>query len=28
VGSEPDAICFDGASIWVGNYINNNVTKL
>ena len=28
VGSDPDAVAFDGANIWVTNYVGNTVTKL
>ena len=28
VGTQPTAIAFDGANIWVANYGSNNVTKL
>src|SRR5262249_54891296 len=28
VGDGPEGVAFDGASIWVGNTISNNVTKL
>ena len=28
MGSNPAAVCFDGASIWVANRSSNNVTKL
>jgi len=28
VGSSPQSIAFDGASLWVSNYASNNVTKL
>ena len=27
-GTYPDSIAFDGANIWVGNALSNNVTKL
>ena len=28
VGSKPEAVCFDGANVWVANSGSDNVTKL